>query len=462
MEKIVIRNFGAIQNADIEVKKILILIGEQASGKSTVAKLIYFFKTLSDVFFKELYASEREMFSITEDLKLPMRSRFYDLFGSTFHMPDFEIKYYYNTDRYIRIYLSPERKLMTELSSKFINRELTNEINETKRAVIEVQKKLGRTTNVREQVAMESDKLKMIQRMSDAINKVFETRHSSQLFTVAGREATISYEPAFELYLEKVLNEQMEENRKKGEGDLRPMVDETLMIDYLKAMRKIKEDFRKYGGSFESVIAELSQPSSISENISFKVSKILKGRYYYDQWGEKLQFGDNQYIYLKDASSGQKEVIRILQDILFCLLKGEHTLRLVEEPEAHLFPVAQQHLIELMIMMKNLKRDNQLILTTHSPYVLSVINNLLFAKKVSALDSKIEERIPVEYQIDCKEFAAYSLGNSLIVGSPYCEDILDSETSTIKQNYLDTVSDILGSDYNFLYSAYANALASQS
>ncbi|WP_241993488.1 AAA family ATPase [Trichormus variabilis] len=41
MQKIIIKNFGAIQNAEIEVKKILVLIGEQASGKSTIAKLIY-------------------------------------------------------------------------------------------------------------------------------------------------------------------------------------------------------------------------------------------------------------------------------------------------------------------------------------------------------------------------------------------------------------------------------------
>lgn len=46
MQKIIINNFGAIKYAEIEVKKILVLIGEQASGKSTIAKLIYFFKTI--------------------------------------------------------------------------------------------------------------------------------------------------------------------------------------------------------------------------------------------------------------------------------------------------------------------------------------------------------------------------------------------------------------------------------
>ncbi len=46
MQKIIIKNFGAIEYAEIEIKKVLVLIGEQASGKSTIAKLIYFFKSL--------------------------------------------------------------------------------------------------------------------------------------------------------------------------------------------------------------------------------------------------------------------------------------------------------------------------------------------------------------------------------------------------------------------------------
>ena len=48
MQKIIIKNFGPVQDAEIEIKKVLVLIGEQASGKSTIAKLIYFFKGLSN------------------------------------------------------------------------------------------------------------------------------------------------------------------------------------------------------------------------------------------------------------------------------------------------------------------------------------------------------------------------------------------------------------------------------
>mgnify|MGYP006206212493 CR=1 FL=1 len=58
------------------------------------------------------------------------------------------------------------------------------------------------------------------------------------------------------------------------------------------------------------------------------------------------------------------------------IIYGSIILRIIEEPEAHLFPVAQKHLIELLAIMVNRNEDNQLIITTHSPYILSSFNNL--------------------------------------------------------------------------------------
>ena len=44
---------------------------------------------------------------------------------------------------------------------------------------------------------------------------------------------------------------------------------------------------------------------------------------------------------------------------------------MVEEPEAYLFPVAQKQIIDFAI-------------TTHSPYILSSLNNLLYAYNLGA------------------------------------------------------------------------------
>ena len=96
MQKIVIKNFGPIKDAEIEITPLLVLIGEQATGKSTIAKLIYFFKSLSNDFLSRYYASQDEKIDLVQDFISATREKFFDFFGSTYHMGDFTIIYYYN------------------------------------------------------------------------------------------------------------------------------------------------------------------------------------------------------------------------------------------------------------------------------------------------------------------------------------------------------------------------------
>lgn len=46
--KISIKDFSCINEASIEVKSFNVIIGPQASGKSLISKLIYFFNTLKN------------------------------------------------------------------------------------------------------------------------------------------------------------------------------------------------------------------------------------------------------------------------------------------------------------------------------------------------------------------------------------------------------------------------------
>ena len=49
MKRIVIDNFAAISNLELTLdKKMHVVIGAQASGKSTVSKLIYFCRKIKD------------------------------------------------------------------------------------------------------------------------------------------------------------------------------------------------------------------------------------------------------------------------------------------------------------------------------------------------------------------------------------------------------------------------------
>ena len=61
MESIEIEGFLTISKAHFEIKKINILIGTQASGKSIVAKLVYFFKKFfSDIFIESIEKNQNK------------------------------------------------------------------------------------------------------------------------------------------------------------------------------------------------------------------------------------------------------------------------------------------------------------------------------------------------------------------------------------------------------------------
>ena len=46
MQKICIRNNGTVKAFEMEIEKFNLLIGEQATGKSTIAKSVYFFRNI--------------------------------------------------------------------------------------------------------------------------------------------------------------------------------------------------------------------------------------------------------------------------------------------------------------------------------------------------------------------------------------------------------------------------------
>jgi predicted ATPase len=57
MAKIVIEDFGPLAKVELEIQDFMLFIGPQASGKSTLAKLIYFFKTLPNELYQSVIAT---------------------------------------------------------------------------------------------------------------------------------------------------------------------------------------------------------------------------------------------------------------------------------------------------------------------------------------------------------------------------------------------------------------------
>jgi hypothetical protein len=121
----------------------------------------------------------------------------------------------------------------------------------------------------------------------------------------------------------------------------------------------------------------------------------------------------------------------------------------VEEPEAHLFPDAQEQISRLISFLRyNAKREVSFVITTHSPYMLAAFNNLIKAgnmvKQNPGLKDAVCKEIPESMHIDIDHFSAYSLEGGKAVS------IIDEETDLINANAIDSVSESIMEIFNAL------------
>jgi predicted ATPase len=148
-----------------------------------------------------------------------------------------------------------------------------------------------------------------------------------------------------------------------------------------------------------------------------------------------------------------------IQSVTSLLVLLEHLSRnteqaqsfIIEEPELNLYPTAQQGLLNWLVE-KCTQGENDLTITTHSPYILSHLNLLLYAHHVGNKDEekrrKVAAIIPEKYWVNPDEFAAYYVNGP--EGAGGVRSLLDPETKLISQNELDAVSGIQADEFDQL------------
>ena len=81
-----IKNFGPIKEAEIDVKEFLVLTGLQASGKSTIVKLIYYFMSIRQLVLNtQINAYHLSGKSLHEKVIFNMEKMFFQIFGKVLY-----------------------------------------------------------------------------------------------------------------------------------------------------------------------------------------------------------------------------------------------------------------------------------------------------------------------------------------------------------------------------------------
>jgi ABC-type cobalamin/Fe3+-siderophores transport system ATPase subunit len=438
MQKLIVRNFGAIQEAEIEVNRFLVLTGEQASGKSTIAKLIYFFQTLRNDFF-DIVLEKTDAETSFEDYRISFINFIRDKFRQYFSpfiatSPNLYVEYVFTEENKISIL----ENVRVEFASNFYH----NIFQTTKRIITNI-RRLPNPTTKYEQLRTEKERTRLFDELNNQINQLFDSFFPEEplfsndkilpniLYIPDNRNITVSYGEQFKGYF---LNKQNFSN-----------IEENFVSSFMYYVLGLKDWF--------------SAQRQIENSFNDKNFQILKGNYKVQGDYEILELENGKSIALNFASSGQKEVIRILQDMMYQYHTQKSFFRVIEEPEAHLFPNAQLDLIQILTYVTN-QNKGTLVITTHSPYITVIFNYLCYAAKIMSmakekgLENLVDEKFwnKPEFSffdkncvVEPQNFRAYAMKNGI------AKNIFDEGDGLFEEDLLDVSFDKLSIIFEKLY-----------
>ena len=322
MQKIVIRNFGPIQEATIELKGLTVLIGEQASGKSTVAKLIYFFKTFkNDLFNLVRYDSESvedpsNNEALLERVKSDLIHKFNIYFGDIDKLADdysLEFTYLPPTPNLI------DSSIIVETKISIAGKPLKIKFDKDTISTIESMSGDILTSNL----YLKTDSFKAFdfleKRLRGYLNLRFNDNYEP-LYIPAGRNISVSYPQEFKDFFLS--------GKSLSGSTPQKTIDRELMQAFIGRVSTIQDRFNNT--SFQQLAEKpYLYPNLIKKAVEL-VTLVLKGTYSNKGGiGEGIKpIGSPHIVPINQASSGQQEALRILQDIFLCLLDRKSVFRI--------------------------------------------------------------------------------------------------------------------------------------
>lgn len=432
--KLIVKNFGPLKDINIEVREMVTFIGAQASGKSTLAKLLSIF--------------EDENFRRNENLKFEDELKKYNILN--YLQKETVIKYDNQKSINISSYaFEYENGVFYKLSGLSVLSSLKK--NNTNIGYLDILKdyiNLDLNFLIFNKLENTQKFVKLFNKNSNRetlINYIFSTKNKGneigvdEIFEIINLEKTLDNYISFyddlinflpEIYIFDSLYIPTERSF------LHLIAENTLGL--INNNVQIPKHLLNSGQDYEKALQKIKELplNIIDKKITYK--REGKTSYIYHNKTEKVD--------LLESASGLQSIIPVLLLVEYAKsLKDEYNFNfVVEEPELNLYPKAQHELIKYLIKNCLLDRKN-LILTTHSPFVLASINNLLLAyDKGQSNPKEVNKIIKKDSWLNPKKFIAYQLKN----GKAY--KIMDDKLGQIKENMIDTISDDFSNEFDKL------------
>ncbi|NDV25557.1 AAA family ATPase [Desulfovibrio sp. JC010] len=406
--KLLIENFYNIKHAELDFKKFNILIGPQAAGKSLIAKVLYFMED------RILHYSAHELAD-----------------------PDIETKEF-NKDS-LKLFYSIFEKKSLDINFKLT---ISNNINRTWEFTY-----TGFNPNDLKDITLSETQENPS--ISSAVKTVVQHALENNIDFAKSMGKKFNSEIDKDAFLSKVYNYIVSglppeaDTRRIFIPASRSLVNTISDNSFWMTENNVDFLLNKFGQIYSRQIKKDTEDAPIE---CYQLSSIIKGN---------IERSNNEYfinengrtVALSNASSGQQAATPILIG-LNRVQNKDIFHAFIEEPEAHIFPEAQYLLTRYISEIHN-HAETKITLTTHSPYILTAVNTLIYAgtvgKQSEAKAAKVKEIIPEDQWLNSEDVAAY-----MVEADGAVRSIMDEETGLIEADSIDDVSDVIGAEFNKL------------
>ncbi len=401
-ERLVVKSFGPIRNIDINFRKVNLFIGDQGTGKSCIVKLFSTFRWLEKALITETYPLDY----FTKFVE----ARFKKQLCGYHRIDDF-----FRDDTYI-LYESA----------------------------------------------------------------LYKFAYADSAFNIENKNGTITGLPKI-MYVpaERIILSSAEKKLKTFDG--LPASNLTFNQAFWESKERFKDGYALPFGNLSYKYDSLNDNSWIVGsdyrvrliNASSGIQSALPVCIVSEYLGNIVASGKERPMSVEELQKLQKETAKIMENenladtvknAMLKHLSGRSRyncfVNIVEEPELSLFPESQNSMIRLLCKVNNSTTDNMLLLTSHSPYTLAILNNLVLAYKAyekgdDEIKRRVAEIVPPEYHVVPDSLAAYSLTNTEMENY---QSVLSESSGIISKNDLDSVSEIIMREFNSLYRIYATTI----
>ncbi len=367
MSKIKIRNFGPIKvgydenEGWMDIKKVTVFIGNQGSGKSTVAKLISVFTKIEKSIIRGDF--EKNIFESKNRLK-------------SYYLPYHRLEDYLNKNSEID-YIGDKYSIVYRNETLSIN-----EIQDSKYALPQImyvpaERNFLAYIKGAEELKLSSEAL---QEFSTEYYKAMQEMNGDSLQLPINNTEILYDKRSDGLYLK---NTNYRIKLSVASSGFQSFVPLYLVSNNLA----------------NSVKQQSGKKSAMSSEETVKFQKGLRSIW------------DNEHLTEIQKRQAISELASAFNKTAF--------INIVEEPEQNLFPSSQQKMLNSLLEINNMNEGNKLIMTTHSPYLINFLsisiegeflkNKILESKSSNDLLAKLDNIVPKKSFIAANDAVVYQL-----------------------------------------------------